>query len=215
MSDRPPAPRPINAERRDLVVTELCEHFAADHLELDELERRLEVADRAETDVELDALLRDLPALAEAPPPKLARVRPAKRGWALAVMGGSTRKGEWTPPRQLNAVAVMGGVELDFRHARMAPGTTHVTAVAVCGGVTLILPPGLPVEVRGLGILGAVDHVEQASEPAHPDTPTLKVTALACMGGVDVTTPPLTEEERGDETRESRRRRRRLRRGDV
>ena len=77
------------------------------------------------------------------------------------------------------------------------------------------MPPGLPVEVRGLGIMGAVDHVEQISEPAHPDTPTLKVTALACMGGVDVKTSPLTEEERGDETRESRRRRRRLRRGDV
>jgi hypothetical protein len=63
-----------------------------------------------------------------------------------------------------------------------------VTVVALMGGVEIIVPPGLPVTVRGLGLLGAVDQEEQAGGGAGPDAPQLKVTALACMGGVDVKT---------------------------
>jgi hypothetical protein len=133
-------------------------------------------------------LVSDLPVLANAQP---ATVKPpAARGWALAVMGGSSRKGVWAAPRQLNAVAIMGGVELDFRDARLGPGETRVNAVAVMGGIEIIVPPGLPVTVRGLGVLGAVDQEEQAAAETSGEAPRLKVTALACMGGVEVKTRP-------------------------
>ena len=67
-------------------------------------------------------------------------------------------------------------------------GETHVTVVALMGGVEVIVPPGLPVTVRGLGILGAVDQEEQAADEVGPNMPHLKVTALACMGAVEVKT---------------------------
>lgn len=183
MSDRSPVVVPT-PEQRDRVTAELCEHFAAGHLELDVLESRLAAADSASNTAELNELVRDLPALAPKAP--VAVEQPAGRGWALAFMGGSSRKGEWSPPRKLSALALMGGVELDFRDARLAAGETHVTAVALMGGIEIVVPPDLPVTVRGLGVLGAVDQVEHVAAGVGPDTPQLKVTALACMGGIEI-----------------------------
>jgi hypothetical protein len=207
MSDRSLPAQPPPPERRDQAVDELCEHFAAGHIELDTLEERLSAVETATSEAELVKLVNDLPALptvagasvpvpAQAAEVSAAAVTPRGRGWALAVLGGSSRKGEWTPPRKLHAVAVMGGVELDFRDAQLAAGETHVTAVAVMGGIEIVVPPGLPVTVRGLGILGAVDQVEQAAGEAGPNTPHLKITALACMGGVDVKTQAGSETKR-------------------
>lgn len=196
MNDRSLPAKPPTTEARDRATAELCEHFAAGHIELDTLESRLAAVDEAKSEAELAELVRDLPALptagavvpeASAAAPAFARP-PARRGWALAVLGGASRKGEWSPPRRLNAVAVMGGIELDFRDAHLAPGETHVTIVALMGGVEVIVPPGLAVTVRGLGLLGAVDQEEQAAGTADPNAPQLKVTALACMGGVEVKT---------------------------
>jgi predicted membrane protein len=146
MSDRSLAASTPTTEQRDRTTAELCEHFAAGHIELDVLESRLAAVDDAKS------------------------VR------------------ERYPPRRLNAVAVMGGVALDFRDARLAAGETHVTAVALMGGIEIIVPPGLPVTVRGLGILGGVDQVEHAPVEQSPSAPRLKVTALACMGGVEIKT---------------------------
>lgn len=188
MSERSLAAGAPTPERRERVVAELCEHFAAGHLELDALEQRLAAADRAGNVRELDGLVADLPVLAIAPP--AVAEPPRRRGWALALLGGNSRKGEWSPPRQLNAVAIMGGVELDFRDARLAAGETHVTALALMGGIDIIVPPGLPVTVRGMGVLGGVDQVEHAAQGASPDAPRLTVTAVALMGGVAIQTRP-------------------------
>lgn len=196
MSDRSPAAQPPSSERRDRAVEELCGHFAAGHLELEALEERLTAVERATSEAELGELVADLPSLpavSEAPVPAapaaaaLSEPR-AARGWTLALMGGNSRRGLWRPPRRLNAIAVMGGVELDFRKARLPAGETHVTAIALMGGIEILVPPGLPVTVRGLGILGGVDQVEHAAETVSPDTPQLKITAFACMGGVGIQT---------------------------
>ena len=186
MSDRSLPARVPTEDQRERVTAELCEHFSAGNLELDLLEFRLAAVDVAKTETELLDLVKDLPELAAVAP---AVVEPPKRrGWALALLGGNSRKGEWAPPRQLNAIALMGGVELDFRDARLAPGETHVTAVALMGGVNIVVPPGLSVTVRGLGLLGGVDQVEQLSGERRPNMPQLIVTAFACMGGVGIET---------------------------
>jgi hypothetical protein len=191
MSDELPAASMPTPEERERVTAELCDHFAAGHIELDVLEQRLAEVDTAESQGQLVKLVGDLPALAVGPVvPVGAAVQvaepAARRGWALALLGGNSRKGVWSPPRKLNAVAVMGGVELDFRDARLPPGETHVVAVAVMGGVEIIVPPGLAVTVRGLGILGGVDQEEHAPGEIGPNTAHLKVTALACMGGIGI-----------------------------
>jgi hypothetical protein len=189
MNDRSLAASTPTPEDRDKVTAKLCDHFAAGHLELDALEQRLAAVDEAGSAAELSKLTGDLPVLVTPQPPAVEP--PAGTGWALAFMGGSMRKGMWAPPRRLNALAVMGGVELDFRDARLPAGETRVNAVALMGGVEIIVPPGLRVTVRGLPVMGAVDQqMDQVTDAHNPDAPHLKITALACMGGVEIKTRP-------------------------
>lgn len=104
----------------------------------------------------------------------------------LGVLGGVRRSGRWTPPRHMNAVAVMGGVELDFREARFPPGETTLNAVAFWGGVEITVPPGLRVECSGVPLMGGFDRVDQdGEEGVHPDA-VLRIRGVACMGAVEV-----------------------------
>ncbi|HKJ02239.1 MAG TPA: hypothetical protein VJ997_07280, partial [Longimicrobiales bacterium] len=103
----------------------------------------------------------------------------------LAVMGGATRKGSWTPARHNFAFSVMGGTELDFREASLAPGVTDVKVFAIMGGVAIVVPPGVNVESRGIGIMGGFDHRADQDDP-DIDAPTLRISGLAIMGGVDI-----------------------------
>ncbi|HYC15406.1 MAG TPA: LiaF domain-containing protein [Stellaceae bacterium] len=75
----------------------------------------------------------------------------------IAFIGGASRSGEWTPPERLQVVAVMGGVDLDFRRALLAPGLSEVRVFALMGGVTITVPKDLPIEVTATAILGGVD----------------------------------------------------------
>jgi hypothetical protein len=80
----------------------------------------------------------------------------------------------------------MGGVELDFREAILAPGVTEVHAFAFWGGVQILAPPDVRVECSGLGIMGGFEHREDASLPFDPSAPVLRITGIAVMGGVEV-----------------------------
>lgn len=103
----------------------------------------------------------------------------------LALMGGAERAGDWTPPRRITALAVMGSVRLDFREATFGSEVVQVTALATMGGVEVIVPPGLRVEVGGLAILGGFERMTVGLEP-RPEAPLLRVGGLALMGGVEV-----------------------------
>jgi hypothetical protein len=220
---------PLN-QTRQVTVDALCEHFANDVMSVEEFERRVEVAHKAATVEDLKELLKDLPGAgvpavregqqtpAPAPTPRYTVTSAAhvkEREFMVAAMGGSTRKGHWSPARNNYAVAIMGGTELDFREAQLGPGVTNVQVFTIMGGVDIIVPPGLNVESHGIGILGGFDHRTDIA-PGDPNAPTLRITGVACMGGVDITV-----RHPGESARDARRRRRlerkerkRLHRGD-
>ena len=195
-----PQQRPGQTRRQE-TIDALCDAFARDEMELADFERRVEAAHRAESTAELDRLLSDL---RPRPVPARAGRGPAVESSALGrravalpgqvrprevvagIMGGSTRSGRWTPARRVTAIGVMGGVELDFREAVLAPGVTEVHAFAFWGGVEIIAPPDVRVECTGVGIMGGFDHREDASSTHDVNTPVLRVTGVAIMGGVEV-----------------------------
>jgi hypothetical protein len=221
-ADAGPPARPARTleEERERTIQELTRHFSRDHLEVEELERRLDSAIAAPDRGALDALVRDLPALpveAELRPPEPAAtatdaprlepgVTPRENGYVLALLGGSRREGTWVPPRELRVLAAMGGVELDFRQARFGAPVTDVEVLAVMGGVHIVVPPGIRVEAHGLGIMGGFDH-RQVEPVTDPGAPVLRVRGLAVMGGVHV-----EEREPGESAGEARRRLGRARR---
>lgn len=216
---------------RQQTIDALCEHFANDVLEVEEFERRVEAAHRASSRDDLRGLLRDLPGGnlpterggqdLSSDPERRFRVTSAahvkEKQFVFAVMGGATRRGPWTPARTNYALAVMGGVQLDFREAVLGSGVTDVQVFAMWGGVEIIVPPGMRVESHGLALLGGFEHVEDARTRAdEADAPLLRITGAALMGGVEITFrhPGESPREARRRRRLERKRRRRLRSGE-
>ena len=208
---------------REVTIDALMEHFANDVMEIDEFERRVEAAHAAQTSDELKALLHDLPGStnlpavagqetlpASAPPPSYQVTTASnvkENEFVLAVMGGGSRRGRWRAARKNTVVTVMGGAELDFREAVLGPGVTEVRIFALWGGTEVIVPPGMNVEVNGFALMGGFDHQTDESVAHDPAAPTLRITGVACMGGVDVNT-----RHPGESARDAKRRRKQLRR---
>ena len=206
--------QPLN-QIRQVTVDALCEHFANDVMTVEEFEERVGAAHRAQTVDDLKELLRDLPggnlpAVAGSATTPAPRARPSMvsasqvpaHATIVAIMGGATRKGRWTPARSSFALSIMGGTQLDFREAALGPGVTEVKAFAMMGGVEIVVPPGIHVESHGIGIMGGFDHVTDY-EQYDPDAPTLRITGMALMGGVEITV-----RNAGESARDARRRRR-------
>jgi hypothetical protein len=199
-------PRPLPAaqldQRREHTVARLCEHYAHDHLNDQELQERIDRVYAARTVAALDALIADLPALAlpgtdashEIATVSADDVR--ERQIVAAIMGGAERKGAWTPARRVFAFAIMGGIVLDFRDARFAAGTTEVNIFALMGGVEVVVPPGLRIESDGIAIMGGWEHLNSEEVRGSGRGPTLRLTGLALMGGVEITTRLPGESER-------------------
>ena len=69
-------------------------------------------------------------------------------------MSGHSTKGRWRISGKTNAVAVMGGCDMDLRRAEIDGPEVEITAVAFWGGVKIIVPEGFDVELRGFSFMG-------------------------------------------------------------
>jgi hypothetical protein len=209
--------RPVPLEQtRERVIADLCRGFAEEHLDAEQLQRRLDGAQRATSLDELRALVSDLPAVIppNGPAPMASdAVRLASPAQVsdqqtiVAVMAGASRKGAWTPSRQLNVIAVMGGAELDFRQALMPPGITQLNVFACMGGVEVIVPPGVRVEMNGIALMGGFEERVRVEDLPPADAPVLRIGGFVLMGGVDVSV-----RHTGESARDARDRERQLRR---
>lgn len=187
---------------RERTVEALGDHFARDHIDLPEFERRVDRAYAASSHTELEALLSDLPALSEvgeAPVP-VREAQPSagkKRGFIVNVLGGSERRGRWTSPRRVVVVPLLGGAVLDFREAIFTTDVVDVTVVSLAGSTEILVPPGLRVEVGGVPIVGAFEHRSQGMSP-DADAPLLRVNGLAVLASVEVKVLPPDVADRPD-----------------
>lgn len=206
---RGPFAEEAHAPERQRTIDVLCEAFANDELEVEEFERRVEAAHRASSSEELRYLLTGLPsASVPAPVPKKGRSSqtvpaagtspsPANvpapymgevREWSVSVgvMGGNSQSGYWVPARKNVVIGVLGGCEMDLREAQLAPGVTEIIVVAFMGGVEVVVPPWLQVEVSGIGIMGGFEHNQSTPPLPTPGGPIVRISGLAMMGGASV-----------------------------
>jgi hypothetical protein len=105
-------------------------------------------------------------------------------GGVVTPIGGMVRRGRWSVERRLVFIAVIGGMNLDLREAQLTAPEVVVTAVSVIGGVNLIVPPGIRVEVDHFGLVGGRNI--DTDETPEPDAPTVRLRAFAIIGGVKV-----------------------------
>ena len=114
------------------------DHAAVGRLTLDELEDRSGRALTAKTRGELATLTNDLPrevGQPDAQSPAISRRKPVR--WMVAIMGGSQRRGRFRTVGRINAIAIMGGDEIDLREAEIEGGELTLNLVAVMGGQVL------------------------------------------------------------------------------
>ncbi|MFJ2702116.1 DUF1707 domain-containing protein [Streptomyces sp. NPDC087428] len=225
MTSELPEMRASDAER-ERIAEILREAVAEGRLEMEEFDQRLDATYRARTHGELEPIVRDLPAVGAAVTPVAAgqsrtgsmarwseRVgKPATSGGAFAFWGGFRRRGNWTVGRKFTAFAMWGGGEIDLREANFEDREVVIRCFAVMGGMQVTVPPDLNVEVRGVGIMGGFgENAKDEGIPA-PDSPRVRITGFALMGGVGVERKRSKAEKQ--RLREAERSRGRLEKGD-
>ena len=193
-------------DARERTIAVLSDLFASDALSLDDFERRVSLVHRAATLAEVDQVVADLKKPDhEVKPVHSTALVPMSQvpvsQTRFAIMGGVDRRGAWTAPQHLRVIAFMGGVQLDYREARLPPGVVDVSAFAFMGGIHIIVPPDLAVEISGSAIMGGFEELNRTPLQPDPDRPTLRIHGFALMGGVSIET-----RLPGESSRDARRR---------
>ena len=195
---------------REKVAGLLRDAYAEGRISPVEHEERLAEVYRATTYAELLPVLQDLPvppgvlavpgvgqalSVAQGAVPALPGagsgvvVDPSRagqgQGTAVAIMSGVERKGRWVAPPSMTTVALMGGVEMDFRDAVLTAQETTMTVFCLMGGIDIKVPEGIEVRIDAIALMGG--HSGPRSTPP-PGSPVLRITGLIIMGGVDVKT---------------------------
>jgi hypothetical protein len=195
----------VSDAERDVTLRTLGDHAAVGRLTLDELEERSGRALVAKTRGELAALTSDLPVEgaqgSRSPGP--ARDAQPKRPvrWMVAIMGGSHRRGRFRTVGSINAVAIMGGDEIDLREAEIEGGELTLNLVAIMGGANIYVPDSVDLEVGGFSLMGGHEEVGREIRP-RPGAPAVRIRVYNLMGGATIYRLP--PQARGQSLKEAR-----------
>jgi hypothetical protein len=174
-----PAVRVGDAER-DHAATVLREHCVHGRLTLEEFSARLDELYRARDDQALAAVLRDLPVPQESGP------RIGRRSWLITLIGSVQRRGPWRVARRVFGFSLLGAPDFDFRQAVIGDAEVRIVSFSMVGVLTAIVPAGIDVELRGVGLVGGNDLMtNELVEPA-PNGPRIRIWAFALIGGARV-----------------------------
>ncbi len=176
----------VSDAERDATLRVLGDHAAVGRLTLDELEDRSGRALAAKTRGELATLTSDLPAdpgQSSAGPGQNRPRKPVR--WMVAIMSGSHRRGRFRAVGSINAIAIMGGDEIDLREAEIEGGELTLNLIAIMGGANVYLPDSVEVEVGGFSLMGG--HEEVGSQRrSRPGAPVVRIRSYNLMGGATI-----------------------------
>ena len=182
----PPTVRISDADRNQMVEV-LRSYCGEGLLTLDEFSDRVGLVFEATTRSDLDAVVADLPAQQSGRAPVAEGERRKVAHNVVGIMSGARRTGRWRPSQELNAFALMGGCEIDLRQAEIDSAVVTINATALMGGIDIIVPDGIEVELDEFHFMGAVE-TRLSGVPTIPGTPLIRVKAFALMGSVVVRT---------------------------
>jgi hypothetical protein len=175
---------------RDAVLQRVQQAFAEGRLDDVEFDERMRAALTARTRADLDVLLADLPA-AEVTPgsaPAVAGRGPGR--FAVALKSSVRRAGRWRVPERYTTVVYKGEGLLDLRVAELSGPVTTFVAVAYKSRVTVLVPPGVRVEMTGFGVTQGATDEEDLGYRLPADAPVIQVRGIAYKGTVEITTRP-------------------------
>jgi hypothetical protein len=204
----------VSDAEREVAAERLRVAAGEGRLDLEELEDRITAVYSAKTYADLEPITRDLPASGSAPVQGTVPAARPRGRWIVGrkptrrttfvVMGGSENKGSWVVPERYNAFAIMGGIVLDLREAQFEGMEATINASCVMGGIEIVVPEGLNVQVHGFGFMGGYSGTPEGE--IDPSAPTVHVRGMALMGGVDVKRKAPKPSKKSKELRDQERR---------
>jgi len=209
-------------DRREHVIARLSESYAEDLFDVDELERRLDLAHGAASVAELDGLTADLApvaatsastALVLAGPTAIDDPNRLDTKKQRVIMSSVERRGRWSVPRRLDLRVFMGNAELDFRDASLGSGITTIHVRVFMGNIEVILPPNLGIDVDVSSFAGSVTERHRVPPDADPARPLIRIEGTVRFGNLEITTR-LPGETARDASRRERRERKQLRKAE-
>jgi hypothetical protein len=182
---------------RDQVATLLGTAYAEGRLSREEHDERIDQLMTAKTFDDLLPITRDLvlvgPPAPVAAPQATSRFAIDTMGQnpesdkMIAIFGGVTRKGRWRIRKNIRALALFGGMDLDLRDAIFEAPVVEISGFWCFGGLDIKVSEGIEVHDQTAGIFGGTD-VRDIGEPA-PGAPTLVIKGATLFGGVSVKGP--------------------------
>jgi hypothetical protein len=120
----------------------------------------------------------------------------------VSIMSGSHRRGRFRAAGTINAVAIMGGDDIDLREAEIEGGELTLNLYAFMGGAQIYVPDSVDLEVGGFSLMGG--HEDIGSErPPRPGAPVIRIRLWNLMGGASIYRLP--PEARGASLKDARR----------
>ena len=181
-----PAPRHGSMRAADTdriqIAQLLTDAAASGALQLNEYEDRLSRAYAAQTYGELDRLSADLPGAVTQGRGGLCH--PAPSTLLLAILTGFERRGRWNVPQRLTTFTLWGGGVVDLRYADFTSPDVEIRSYSIMGGQTIVVPPEINVDIRGVGVMGRFDQTVAAG--GLPGAPNVRIRGFSLWGRVAV-----------------------------
>src|SRR5699024_11170455 len=102
----------------------------------------------------------------------------------FTLMAGVTTNNQSQRFKGGKAVAIMGGIEIDLRAARLHNNKAMLEINSIMGGVEIYVPDTWRVEVTGTPILGGWSN--KTKHNTDPDAPVLRIKGFVLLGGVEI-----------------------------
>jgi Domain of unknown function (DUF1707) len=204
-----PVPEPINVgpiaggnlrasdADRDQVATVLSTAYAEGRLTLQEHDERIDQLMAAKTFDDLIPITRDLVIIGTPTPVPAPQAtsrftidttgQQSEPDRMIAIFGGVTRTGRWRVRKNIQALTLFGGTDLDLRDAIFEAPVVEISGFWCFGGLDIKVPEGIEVRDQTAGIFGGTD-VRDIGDPA-PGAPTLVIKGVSLFGGVSVRGP--------------------------
>jgi hypothetical protein len=181
-----PRPTPILASdaERERSIALLRDAVGEGRLTLEEFSARADLAHAARTHQELADLARDLPddpAASVSPAP----VSEAHRAFCSHLI----RSGPWSLPSRSSWRSIFGTIDLDLRQVRLDGPETLLEVYNLFGTVTVLVPDGIEVVVRGGGLF-ASQKIQSPERPPIAGGPRLVIHTRGPGGTLHVRTRP-------------------------
>lgn len=109
----------------------------------------------------------------------------------VSIFEGQHLRSEANPFYGGKIMSMFGGAIIDLRGAAPAPTGVYLDLVVALGGVSLVVPEGWRVKFDGTIIAGGFQDGTRTT--ANEDVPTVTLTGIVFMGGVQATTKSPSE----------------------